>query len=645
MPALGKRKLAAIMFTDMVGYTALMQQNEQQAKINRDRHRQVLSSAIEENSGTILQYYGDGTLSIFNSAVDAVSCAIHIQRNLQSDPKIPLRIGIHTGDVVHDDEGIYGDGVNIASRIESLAVPGSVLISGKVYDEIKNHTQFKTKSYGPFHLKNVEHPTRIYGLISEGCLIPDATELRGKGAPAKRSIAVVPFVNMSMDPENEYFSDGITEEILNALVKVEGLQVTSRTSSFAFKGKNIDVRKIGKQLNVTTVLEGSVRKSGNMVRITAQLINCADDYHLWSETYDRQLEDIFKVQDEIARKISNQLGAMFTSEDKQKNLVTAPTENLDAYHTYLRGSFFLSAWTPQGAKKAIDYFHKAIEMEENFSLPYSGLAYSYTMLGAMGQMPPLKAYPIGKEMAEKALELDNELAESHVASALIRLFYEWDLDGAGQSLERAKTLNPGSANVYHFYALYYIARGQYEEAIKSIEQALELDPLSLIINQHYAEGLVRVGRLEEALDQLDKTLEMDQNFRPALENKGWIYIEMGDYENAIKIFQQFQKLTGHPLKGMVGLGYAYALNGNIDMAHECLNKLAQRGKIEPEVILHMDYTVIYTGLNDFEKAFFHIEEGLKQKAGIFFIKTASIFSELRKDPRFKKLMNDYGYAT
>jgi tetratricopeptide (TPR) repeat protein len=318
---------------------------------------------------------------------------------------------------------------------------------------------------------------------------------------------------------------------------------------------------------------------------------------------------------------------------------------LDAYNTYLRGIFFLSSWTPQGAKKAIEHFQHAIKMEENFSLPYSGLAYSYTMLGAMGQMPPLKAYPIGKKMAEKALELDSELAESHVAIALINLFYEWKLDSAGKSLQKAKELNPGDANVYHFYALYYIARGQYDEAVKSIEKALELDPLSLIINQHYADGLVWLGKFEESLAQLDKTIEMDPNFRPAIENKGWIYLEMGDHKKALECFLRFQELTGHPLKGMVGLGYTYAIMGNIEKAQECLDKIAQREQLEPEILLHMDRVVIYTGLNDLNNAFFHLEEGLKQKAGIYFIKTATIFKDLRKDPGFKKLMTDYGYPS
>lgn len=645
MTTSGVRKLAAIMFTDMVGYTAMMQQNEQQAKRNRDRHRQVLNSAINDNAGTILQYYGDGTLSIFNSAIDAVTSAVQIQQQLQKEPTVPLRIGIHTGDVVHDDEGVYGDGVNIASRVESMAVSGSVLISGKVFDEIKNHTQFETKSYGPFQLKNVEDPIKIYGLIADGCVTPSPAELKGKGAPVTRSIAVMPFVNMSTDPENEYFSDGITEEILNALVKVEGLKVTSRISSFAFKGKNMDVREIGKQLNVTSVLEGSVRKAGNKVRITAQLINSVDDYHMWSETYDRQIKDIFEVQDEISRKIANQLRAKLTSDDMKENLVTAPTDNLDAYNTYLKGFFYLNQWTPQGAKKAIEYFNQAIDMEENFSLPYSGLAYCYTMLGSMGQMPPLQAYPKGQEMAQKALQLDNELAESHVAIALIKLFYDWDLEGAEQALERARELNPGSAHIYHFYALYYVAQTKYKKAVDSLKKALKLDPLSLIINQHYAQGLVWLGKYEESLIQIDKTLEMDPNFRPAIENKGWIYIEMGDYDNAIKTFKRFQELTGHPLRGMAGLGYAYAINGNIDQAKECLNKLAQREKVEPEVMLHMDYMVIYTALNDLDKLFYHLEEALKQKAGVYFIKTATIFKEIHNNPRYQQLMEKYRYAS
>ena len=293
-----KRQLAAIMFTDMVGYTALMQQDEKIAKQLRDIHRLALEEETQNRDGQILQYYGDGSLSIYKSSIVAVDCAIAIQNRIKD--KVNLRIGLHVGDIVKDEDGsIYGNGVNVASRIESMAISGAVLVSGKLHDDIKNHSNFSTKLLGMFDLKNVDQPVDIYAITNSPLNVPANQDMKGKGHPKQRSIAVLPFTNMSADPENEYFSDGITEEILNALVKVEELKVTARTSSFVFKGKEIDIREIGKTLNVEHVLEGSVRKAGNKVRITAQLISTVDGYHLWSEKFDRNLEDIFAIQDEI----------------------------------------------------------------------------------------------------------------------------------------------------------------------------------------------------------------------------------------------------------------------------------------------------------------------------------------------------------
>ena len=299
------RQLAAIMFSDMSGYTALMQQNEQLAKDKRRRLKEVLETSVSVYNGKILQYYGDGALSIFNSAIDGVNCAVEIQQTLQQEPKVDLRIGIHTGDISIEDETIYGDGVNLASRIESLAVPGSIFISEKVFDEIRNQENLTAREMGYFELKNVIKPVRIFAIDNKGLVVPTRDALKGKTKQPANRLAVLPFVNMSADPENEYFSDGITEELLNAFTKVDGLQVTSRTSAFAFKGKNTDIREIGIQLNVDRILEGSVRKAGNRVRITAQLINAADGYHIWSENYDRNLTDIFEVQDEISSIIAN----------------------------------------------------------------------------------------------------------------------------------------------------------------------------------------------------------------------------------------------------------------------------------------------------------------------------------------------------
>ncbi|MCK5571500.1 MAG: adenylate/guanylate cyclase domain-containing protein, partial [Bacteroidetes bacterium] len=333
------RLLAAIMFTDMVGYTALMQRDEQKAIQLRRRHRQVLEETIELHQGKILQYFGDGTLAIFNSAIQATRCALQIQRQLQQEPKVPLRVGMHLADIVYNDEGVYGDGVNVAARIESLSVSGGVLMSQKVRDELMNHPDLKTVSLGPFDLKNVALPVEVFALANEGLVVPVPTQVTTRVARPRKSIAVLPFVNMSTDPENEYFSDGMTEEILNALTRIKGLRVTSRTSAFAFKGKNEDVREIGTKLNVDTVLEGSVRKAGSKVRITAQLVNTADGYHVWSETYDRELQDIFQVQDEISHAIAGKYKEYIDPEVLEQPLVDTPTENLEAYNLYLKSVY------------------------------------------------------------------------------------------------------------------------------------------------------------------------------------------------------------------------------------------------------------------------------------------------------------------
>jgi TolB-like protein len=245
-------------------------------------------------------YYGDGTLSIFTSALSAVKSAIEIQTLNLHDPKIDVRIGLHIGDVMFDDTGIYGDSVNIASRLETLAVPGAVFISEKLFEEIKNQQDINAKPLGYFELKNVQQPMQVFAVSNPGIVVPSEKDVKGKVKQTFNSIAVLPFASLSSDPENEFFCDGMTEELINVLSKVDGLQVTSRTSAFAFKGKNEDVREIAAKLNVLKVIEGSVRKAGNKIRITAQLINAADGYHCWSETYDRSLEDIFQVQDDIA---------------------------------------------------------------------------------------------------------------------------------------------------------------------------------------------------------------------------------------------------------------------------------------------------------------------------------------------------------
>ncbi|MGE5861183.1 MAG: adenylate/guanylate cyclase domain-containing protein [Ignavibacteria bacterium] len=644
------RMLSAIMFSDMVGYTALMQENENKAKESRDRYRKTLEENILKHQGKILQYYGDGALAVFGSAIHSALCAVEIQKELLKTPEVPLRIGIHSGDIVHDDDGIYGDGVNIASRIESLSVPGGVLISDKLFDEIKNHSNLSAEFLGSYKLKNVKAPVKIYALTNPGLNIPTIQQLKAKtGFEEKHSIAVLPFVNMSADPENEYFSDGITEEILNALTNIDGLKVTSRTSSFAFKGKNEDIREIGTKLNVNSVLEGSVRKSGNKIRITAQLINTVDGYHVWSEVFNRNLEDIFEVQDEISRKIVNKLRERFSIKSSEESLIKSYTNNLDAYNDYLKGIFYFNKWTPEDITKSVSFFLDAINKEKKFALPYSALANSYLISALSGIMKPKDAYEEAKKYALQALEMDNSLTEAHVSLALVKMFYDWDWDGAFKSFNTALQLNPGAGYVHYYYSLYLRAIGNVEQCVEETEKALSLDPLSLIINKDLGENYVFAERYQDAKEQFIKTLELDSNFRSALWSLGYNYIYMNDYEKALETFLYAQsKTVGDTigLKGQAPLGVIYALMGKRDEVEKCLRILKEREAANPGTSFNFDFVLIYKALKDYDKVFYYLEKALEERSGgILFIGKHPDWKDIQADPRFKILMKKVGLSS
>ncbi len=637
----GKRQLAAIMFTDMVGFTSLMQQDENQAKKIRDRHRKVLQQYIQEHEGTILQYFGDGTLSIFHSAIRAVDCAIKIQHELQKAPNIPLRIGIHSGDIVYDEEGVYGDGVNIASRIESLSVPGGVLISERIYDDIKNHQAFKTALLGKYELKNVLRPMDVFAIANEGLSVPPMNEVQGKAKALHKSIAVLPFVNFSNDTENEYFSDGITEELLNVLSKVDGLQVTSRTSSFAFKGKNTDIREIAHQLNVGYVLEGSVRKAGNQVRVTAQLINADDGYHLWSENFDRKLEDIFELQDEIANKITIQLREKLSLQVQSEVQVKRPTQNITAYNLYLKGLFHWKKWTPAHIKTAITIFEEAIAIEKNFALPYSAIANCYAYLGATGQINFIEANIKAKEYAQKALTLDDSIADPYISLAMEEIFYNLDWKSAKKCLQKAHELNPGSAEIHYSCGIFHNFLREFSKAKEELDKALALDPLSPLINHFYADLLLNMQDYDAAIRQCDKVLELDPNFRGALELKGWGYYMSGNTEKAIATLKKYHQLVGHPLKGLTSLGFIYAATGKREEALNILEKMKKRVELEPDVPHSADLLIIHFGLENWEEVDYYVERIFKERSGLMFMITSPELEKVRDRPKFRELMQEY----
>jgi adenylate cyclase len=634
------RQLVAILFADMVGYTALMQENELLARQKRQRVKEVLDMAIQKYDGKILQQYGDGSLTIFSSAIQAVRCAIEMQQQWQQNPKVDIRIGIHTGDVTVEDENIYGDGVNLASRIESLAVSGSVLVSEKVFDEIRNQEAIYTQEMGYFEFKNVKYPMRVFAITNTGLIVPQRNDLQGKTKSPGNRLAVLPFVNMSADPENEYFSDGITEELLNALTKVEGLQITSRTSAFAFKGKNDDIRDIALKLNVDKVLEGSVRKSGNRVRITAQLINASDGYHLWSENYDRDLTDIFQVQDEISTIIADKLRENLSAAAKSSSYVKAPIENIEAYTLYLKGLHYWNKVTPADARKAIECFEQAVALEPQYAQSYAMIAEAHGYLGATGQMLPQKAFEIVHRCADKALQINPAIAEGYSAKAGAYLFYEWNWKKAYEALQKAIQLNPAVTSAYRLLGYYYIVTGQREEAVKIMEEAVKHDPLSPFVNQYLGNIYVFAERYDDAIRQADKLLEIDPTLRIAIELKAWSAGMKGDWNESLKLFEEVHRLTNHPLKGLMGVGYASAKLGLKERALDCIQKIEQRQREDPDSVVDGDLVGIWYALGNLDKVFYHINQCvLKRSAPVNFFLEYPVFKELKKDPRYQELRN------
>ncbi len=639
------RKLAAIMFSDMAGYTAMMQQNERLAKDKRRKLKEVLEAAVPAFNGEILQYYGDGALSIFSSAIDSVKCAVKIQQALQQEPRVELRIGLHQGDISIEDETIFGDGVNIASRIESLAVTGSIFISEKVYDEIKNQDDLPAKEMGYFELKNVIKPVKIFVLDIPGLIVPSRELLKGKTKQPANRIAVLPFVNMSADPENEYFSDGITEELLNAFTKVEGLQVISRTSAFAFKGKNTDVRDIGIQLNVDRILEGSVRKAGNRVRITAQLINAADGYHIWSENFDRNLTDIFEVQDEISSIIVNKCRGNLTAKEHEDKLVKVPTQNLDAYTLFLKGLHYYNKLTPKNIKKALEFFEEAITIEPGYAYAYAMAAEAYAYLGSTGQILPDDAFAIVHKYSDKAIQLDSSLSAGYAAKGSAYLLYDWKWKEAYESLLKAIELNPAATDAHQLLSFYYLITGRKSDAVDIMEKAREVDPLSPIVNKSLVDAYLVAGRTDDALKQVEVLLDMYPQMRIALELKGWCCGAKGDWKKAAEIFEEVRLLVKHPLKGFTPLGCAYANSGETEKAMECIRKIEEWQATDPGVVVDADLAMIWISLGDMDRAFYHLFRCVDKRIGpAAMIIEHPAFKVPHDDPRFFELKKKLNLA-
>ncbi len=450
----------------------------------------------------------------------------------------------------------------------------------------------------------------------------------------EKSIAVLPFENLSGSPENAYFTDGIQEEILTRLAKIADLKVISRTSTARYKSSSDNLRQIAKQLGVANILEGTVQKAADRVRVNVQLIKAETDAHLWAETYDRKLTDIFSVESDIAKAIADTLQAKLSGSEKHA-IAAQPTENTEAHEFYLKGRYFWNKRTGPDLRRAIDYFKQAIDKDPKYGLAYAGLADSYTLLSAYGAGSPQESFPLAKTAAQKALELDDTLAEAHTSLGQILLFYDLDLVGSSKEFERAIALNPNYATAHHWYGVGPpLAVGEFDRAIAELRRAQQLDPLSLIINADLGVAFTTARRYDEAITQLRKTIEMDPRFYYAHWNLGVALELKGALHEALAEYKKAAELDDDPI--VLGLiAHAYAKLGERDQALKLLAELQQVAA--HRYVPFSTFAGIYMALGEKDKAIDYLERAYRDRA-LSNIKVDPMLDPLRGDPRFEALV-------
>jgi adenylate cyclase len=609
-----QRRLAAIVFCDMVGYSHLMEESETQALQLLGEYRQIAGKTIQDHSGEIIDTVGDGFFAAFSSAVQAVRSASAFQkelaaRNRRDEGGQPLlaRIGIHLGDLLQEGQHLFGSGVNVASRIEPLVPPGGVYISGEVYQQVRNQKGLSFRDLGERQLRNIKEPIRIYDLVpSEATGEPKSPE-----APTGvRSIAVLPFHNMSSDPENEYFSDGMTEEIITRLSKIRELKVASRSTVLRYKGSGIDPREVGRELGVGSVLEGSVRKLGNRLRITAQLINAVDGFHLCSEVYDRDLDDVFKIQDEVSEKIAEVLRLNLTETEKVQ-LSAIPTHSIEAYDYYSRGRHLFYQYTRGGNRAAIEMYLKALELDPNYALAYAGLSICYMQfISRSWDENPIW---LGKaeEAALKALGIDQGMAQAHLALGLVyEMREDWDREEG--AMRRVLLLDPNHAHAHDSLGDVYYHREQLDEAMSEYQAALRLDPFHPRALIQLAATYEKAGQYRAAIAQLQRTSEILPEF-----DWTWIYLgdlhrSRGSYEEALRVYERALVMDPANIDAKVGLGLTCAAMRRFEEGEQIANELSElSSKPREENVDHLFVVgMLHRARGDHEKAIAFLENAL-----------------------------------
>ena len=638
----GERRLAAVMFTDIVGYTSQAQKDEARALRMLEEHRKVVRPSLPRHHGMEIKTIGDSFLVEFPSALEAVRCAFDIQRSLNEmnrdrvqDQRVMLRVGIHLGDVIHRENDVYGDAVNIASRIEPLAEPGGICVTGQVFDQIKNKIDFPFSSLGAKQLKNVEEPIVVFK-----ALLP--WDEKSKSATLdNHRIAVMPFVSMSPDPGDEYFADGMTEELISTMSRVGQFEVISRTSVMQFKKNPKPIKEVSRELDAGTILEGSVRKSGSKLRVTVQMIDAAKDRHLWAESYDRELKDAFLIQSEISKSVAEELRVRILPSEKTR-LERKPTEDAEAYNLYLKGRFYWGERTKEGIERAVHCFTEATKRDPSFARAYTGLADCLLVQENWGFIPPAESHEKFRTYVKKALELDDSIAEAHVGLASVLSSLDWNLAGAEKEIRRAIELNPNYARAHHMYGFAILATtDRLDEAIRELREAERLDPLSPIISTNLGDLLLSAGRVAEAESKYKEVLANAPDFEYAHSRLGLALIQKSRYEEALGEIRKSIDLSGRFGHVAHDLIYAYRVMGRKADAEHALREVEQMA--QRAYISNVDLAMANGAAGRNDRAMDLLEEAAVERSNQLRINmTEPHFDQLHTNPRFQKLLRELG---
>ncbi len=632
------------MFTDTVGYTASTQSNEGRTIDLLRQQTEVLRPIVALHQGREIKSTGDGFLVEFDSALKAVQCAVNIQRRLYERNSegglapIRIRIGVHLGDVVQNGSDILGDAVNIAARIEPLAEPGGVCVSGAIFEQVRTKVPDKFAKLPPQGMKGLQSPIDVYRMVLPWSDNGDGLSTADSSPVDPNRLAVLPFANISPDPNDEYFADGLTEELIASLSLVPGLKVIARTSVIGYKKTEKSVSAIGKELGVGTIVEGSVRRAANRIRVTVQVIDVATSEHLWTSKYDDNLDDIFAVQSDIAAKVATSLPGSLEKARAPVPQLEKPTET-EAYLAYLQGQTLMWRQDEASLRQSIDFFQKSIRKDPTFARAYSGLSQAYVQLGTEGFAPWIEAIKLGRTAAEKASGIDPDLAEAHATRAELAFMADEPSDILNREVRRALELNPNLAQAHSILSAMAATFGVVEAYVLQAEEAYHLDPLSPETIRRLGDAYFLSNKSDEAVAHWKKTIELApiHSWRGLADHS----ILRGDLEQAEKYVAELERIAPTSDYAYLCRGYLSGVKGDRPAAMNIIAKLNAAG-LEGSSRRQSSVGFIYYALGDMDRFFDCMNLAANEHTiQMGRIRLSPLFAGARKDPRFLTLLSRY----